>query len=59
MNSDQTMSVDISKHNELVDIIDDMVQYWCDEHVCSGELAWTILQCYSTAKLAQLSGEIE
>ena len=43
---------------ELTEVIEDTVEYACDQHCISGELAWTVLQCLATAKLAELNGEL-
>ena len=40
--------------NELSLIIEDTVQYACDQNTISGELAWTVVQCLAAAKLAEL-----
>ena len=52
-------TLDTAKHNELIDLIEDTVQYWCDENMMSGELTWIVVNCLATAKLAQLKGEIK
>ena len=52
------MSITESKHQQLIELIEDTMEYFCDEHMVSGEVAYTILECYSVAKLAQMRGEI-
>ena len=44
---------------ELRELIEDTVEYYCDENMVSGELVYTVLECYSIAKLAQLRGEVD
>jgi hypothetical protein len=46
-------------HNELVETIEDMVEYWCDANMMSGELAWIVVECLAKAKVAQLQGVVE
>lgn len=54
-----TYALDRETHNELKALIEDSVQSICDEYRISGELAWLVVECLSTAKLAQLRGEID
>ena len=53
------ISLNQETHNELKEIIEDSVQYFCDENMVSGELTWIVIQCLATAKIAQLRGECE
>lgn len=41
---------------EFQELIEDTIQYWCDQNMMSGELAWTMAECLATAKLAELQG---
>lgn len=52
--------MEISKElsQEIQEVIEDTVQYFCDQHVVSGELAWILVECLATAKLAELQGEL-
>ena len=43
---------------ELQEVIEDTIEYFCDKEKVSGELAWTVLECLATAKLAELKGEL-
>ena len=52
------MNITTEKHQQLIELIEDTMEYFCDEHMVSGEVAYTILECYSVAKLAQMRGEI-
>ena len=36
---------------ELKDIIEDSIEYFCDEHMVSGEIAWEMVGTLSDAKL--------
>ena len=43
---------------ELTEVIEDTIEYFCDKEQVSGELAWTVMQCLCTAKIAELNGEL-
>lgn len=45
--------------SELTEVIEDTIEYYCDKEQVSGELAWTILECLATAKLAELKGVLQ
>ena len=40
-------------------LIEDSVEFFCDEHMISGELSWLVTQCYATAKVEQFKGNIK
>ncbi len=52
-----TIDRDIAK--ELTDLIEDSVEYFCDQNMVSGELAWCIVEAYAMAKEAQLKGLVK
>ena len=52
------MQISREQLTELTEIIEDTVEYYCDKEQVSGELAWTVLECLATAKLAELRGEL-
>ena len=43
---------------ELTEVIEDTIEYFCDKEQISGELAWTVIECLATAKIAELKGEL-
>ena len=43
---------------EITEVIEDTVQYACDQNQLSGELVWTIVESLATAKLMELKGEL-
>ena len=53
------MNITSEKHQQLIELIEDIVEYYCDENMVSGELVYTVLKCYSIAKLAQLREEVD
>ena len=52
------MNISKPQLNEITEVIEDSIQYICDENQLSGELVWTIVECLATAKLAELKGLI-
>ena len=40
---------------ELMEIMEDTVEYFCDKHMVSGEVAWTMVASLADAKLNQFS----
>ena len=50
------MEISREQLQELTEVIEDTVQYSCDQWQISGEKAWTVLHCLSIAKLAELEG---
>ena len=50
------MEISREQLSELRELIEDTVQYFCDENKVSGELAWTCVECLGTAKVAELGG---
>lgn len=56
VNIETNMEISREKHDKLFEIIEDAVEYFCDEETVSGEISWTIVECMATAKLAELQG---
>ena len=50
------MEISREQLQELTEVIEDTIEYACDQYTMSGEKAWTILHCLSIAKLAELEG---
>ena len=53
------MNISKPQLNEITEVVEDSIQYICDENQLSGELVWTIVECLATAKLAELKGLIK
>ena len=51
-------TLDKENHQELCELLEDTVQLWCNEHRISGELAWTVVDCLSKAKLQTFKGRL-
>ena len=52
------MNISRPQLKELTEVIEDTVEYACDQNQLSGELVWTIVETLATAKLAELRGEL-
>ena len=52
-------TIDREVHQDLVEAIEDTVEYACDHYMLSGEIVWTIVECLAMAKIAQLKREIK
>ena len=52
------MEISKPQLQELTEVIEDTLEYFCDQQQVSGELAWTVLECLATAKLAEMRGEL-
>ncbi len=52
------MNITQEQLSEFTELIDDTVEYFCDDKLLSGELIYTLLECYSIAKLKELKGEL-
>ena len=50
--------MEISKQQlqALRELVEDTVEYFCDENMVSGEVAWTCVECLGTAKVAEVQG---
>ena len=52
------MEISKPQLQEFQDVVEDTLEYFCDQQQVSGELAWTVLECLATAKLAEMRGEL-
>ena len=50
------MQISREQLNELTEVIEDTVEYACDQWMISGEKAWAIIECLAIAKQAELAG---
>ena len=50
------MEISREKAQELRELLEDTIEYFCDNEQVSGELAWTITECLAVAKQAELKG---
>ena len=54
----QHMHISRDQLKELTEVIEDTIEYFCDKETVSGELAWTVIECLATAKIAEMRGEL-
>ena len=52
----QTVEISREKAQELRELLEDTIEYFCDNNQVSGEVAWTITECLAIAKQAELKG---
>jgi hypothetical protein len=43
---------------ELTELIEDSVEYFCDQNFMSGQKAYAVIECLAIAKQAQLDGHL-
>lgn len=52
------MTMTRETHDELVELIEDTLEYFCDNNMISGELSWLVVETLATSKILQLRGEL-
>ena len=50
------MQITPQQAHEIYELIEDTVQYYCDEHMLSGELVYAVVECVALTKQAELQG---
>jgi hypothetical protein len=50
------MKISREQLNELTEVIEDTVEYACDQYTLSGEKAWAVIECLAIAKQAEIAG---
>jgi hypothetical protein len=50
------MEISREQLQELTEVIEDTVEYSCDQWTISGEKAWAIIECLAIAKQAEIAG---
>lgn len=51
-----SMNIAPEQLQELREVTEDTVQYFCDQEIVSGELAWNCIHALAVAKLAEMEG---
>ena len=51
-------TLDRELNDELKGVVEDAIEYFCNEHMISGELAWFVTETLATAKLEQFKGNV-
>jgi hypothetical protein len=52
------MEISRPQIREIGELLEDTIEYYCDNNMMSGELAWTVVECFAKAKQAELRGEV-
>ena len=52
-------TLDREVHTELRHLLEDSIEYFCNEHMISGELAWLVTECLAKAKLEMFKGNVK
>ena len=52
------MQLDREVLNELTEVIEDTIEYACDQHQLSGEMVWKVVECLAIAKQAEFEGKL-
>lgn len=52
------MQITQEQSTELMELLEDTIAYYCDENLISGETVWTVAECISQTKVAQIQGEV-
>ena len=50
------MKIEREQVDELNGLIEDMVANFCDEHMISGQTAWTCVEIFAMCKTLELAG---
>ena len=50
------MNISREQLQELTEVVEDTVEYACDQYTMSGEKAWAIIECLAIAKQAEIAG---
>ena len=53
-----TFTLDRETHNDFRELMEDTIEYFCDDNMISGELAWILVETLAQAKIAQLRGDV-
>ncbi|QNI54943.1 hypothetical protein SynBIOSE41_02444 [Synechococcus sp. BIOS-E4-1] len=48
-------TISYEQFRELTGTFEDTVAYLCDDHLLSGEVAWTVLLCLAQAKVNEFN----
>ena len=51
------MIISYAASTELMELIEDTVEYFCDQEIVSGQTAWTAVGALAAAKLAHMDNE--
>ena len=50
------MEISKAQLQDLTELVEDTIEYYCDQNMASGQLAWAVVECLAVAKQAELQG---
>ena len=50
------MNITRDQLQEITEVLEDTVEYACDQYIVSGEKLWAIVECLAVAKQAEIAG---
>ena len=50
------MQITRENEQELRELLEDTIEYFCDQNMVSGQVAWIVAECLAVAKQAELEG---
>ena len=48
--------MDVDTHQDLRELIEDSLEFFCDNYMVSGELAWLCVEALAVAKIESMKG---
>ena len=54
--SNDQMQITKEQAQEIRELLEDTVEYYCDSNLMSGELIWNVVECLALAKQAEFAG---
>jgi hypothetical protein len=51
------MIISYAANEKLMELVEDTIEYFCDQEIVSGQTAWTAVSALAEAKLAQINYE--
>ena len=55
---DHMTTITREQATELKELLEDTLEYFCDQEMMSGETAWSLVECIAVAKQAQIQGHV-
>ena len=50
--------MDLDTHQYLKELIEDSMEFFCDNYMVSGELAWLCVEAFAVAKIDSMKGKL-
>ena len=50
------MQITQAQLQQLTELVEDTIEYYCDQNMASGQVAWAIVECLAVAKQAEIQG---